>query len=77
VQALEPLEELARQPQTPQRFVAAGGLASFNIAQDLLNVEFGPPERAPEQFRAIPYDAQRITTLSSGVSGRVLICFCL
>ncbi len=71
LQALEPEEERARQPPTPQRYVASGGLASFNVAQDLLNIDFSPPEQAPPEFRAVPYDSQRITTLSSGVSGKL------
>ncbi len=66
-QALEVLAP--SKPQTPQRFVVSGGLARFNVAQDLLNVDFSPPEDAPAEFRAVQYDSERITTLKSGVSG--------
>ncbi len=68
-QALE--EDEPSKPPTPQRFVASGGLAGFNVAQDLLNIEFSPPEEAPDEFRSMEYDAERITTLRSGVSGMV------
>lgn len=71
LQALE--EDEPSKPQTPQRFVASGGLAAYNVAQDLLSTEFSVPEEAPDEFRSMQYDSERITTLASGVSGVVLM----
>ena len=54
---------------TPQNFIVQGGLASFEVAQDLLYLDFSQPERAPKEFRALPYNPERITSLSSGIPG--------
>ncbi|KAK9904176.1 hypothetical protein WJX75_006043 [Coccomyxa subellipsoidea] len=37
--------------------------------EDLLSTEFSAPEEAPDEFRSMQYDSERITTLASGVSG--------
>ncbi len=62
-------------PATPQDFVVEGGLASFEVAQDLLHLDFNQPEQAPEEFRGLSFDPQRITTHGSGVSGVQIIYF--
>lgn len=72
LQALE--EDEPRTPRTPQQFVVAGGLGGLNVAHDLLNLDFSAPEDAPDEFRNVQYDSQRITTLRSGLSGTHLRC---
>ncbi len=49
----------------------SGGLTGFGVAQDLLNIDFSPPEDAPEEFRAVAFNEKRVTTLRSGKSGRL------
>lgn len=49
--------------------MVSGGLTGFGVAQDLLHIDFSTPEEAPEEFRAQPFNAKRITTLKSGLSG--------
>ena len=39
------------------------------MAQDLLHIDFSPPEEAPKEFKAMPFNAKRLTTLKSGLSG--------
>lgn len=36
---------------------AAGGLAGFHVATDLLQLDFSPPQEAPEEFRAMTFNA--------------------
>lgn len=55
-------------PPTPQRLIVSGGLTGFSVAQDLLRLDFSPPEEAPREFRARPYDMQTVTSAKSGVS---------
>ena len=50
--------------------MVSGGLTGFGVAQDLLNIDFSPPEDAPEEFRAMAFNEKRVTTLRSGKSGR-------
>ena len=56
-------------PMTPQRLVASGGLTGFGVAQDLLLLDFSPPDQAPQEFRVTPYDTARVSTPRPGVSG--------
>ena len=51
--------------------MVSGGLTGFGVAQDLLNIDFSPPEDAPEEFRAVAFNEKRVTTLRSGKSGRL------
>ena len=51
------------------KYVVSGGLTGFGVAQDLLNIDFSPPDEAPEEFRAVPFNEKRVTTLRSGKSG--------
>ena len=69
VQVLEAQPRQLHTPATPQEFVAQGGLSSFEVAQDLLYLDFNRPLQAPEEFRRMAYDPQRIISHSSGVSG--------
>jgi hypothetical protein len=62
-------EDIPNKPMTPQRLAVSGGLTGFDVAQDLLLLDFSSPEQAPAQFRAVPYDAARISTPKAGVSG--------
>lgn len=34
-----------------------GGLTGFNVAKDLLKLDFSNPEEAPEEFRAVVFNA--------------------
>lgn len=38
-------------------------------AQDLLRIDFSTPEEAPEQFRAIAFDAKEVVEIRPGLSG--------
>ncbi len=69
VQVLDAQPRQPHTPATPQEFVAQGGLSSFEVAQDLLYLDFNRPLQAPEEFRRMAYDPQRIISHSSGVSG--------
>ena len=62
-------------PATPQSFIVQGGLASFEVAQDLLYLDFSQPEHAPQEFRMLSYNPERTTSLRSGISG-VHMCWC-
>jgi hypothetical protein len=62
-------EEEQKPKKQPPKYVASGGLTGFGVAQDLLHIDFSPPEEAPEEFKAQPFNAKRITTLKSGLSG--------
>ena len=61
-------EEEVKEKPVP-KYVVSGGLTGFGVANDLMFIDFSPPEEAPEEFRAMPYNAKKITTLKSGVSG--------
>ncbi|KAL0047228.1 hypothetical protein WJX82_010183 [Trebouxia sp. C0006] len=41
----------------PDRFIPSGGLTGFNVAKDLLKLDFSSPEEAPEEFRAVVFNA--------------------
>ena len=70
VQALEEDdEEDSKTKKAIPKYVVSGGLTGFGVAQDLLNIDFSPPEEAPEEFRAVPFNEKRVTTLRSGKSG--------
>ncbi|DBB00990.1 TPA: hypothetical protein ACH3X1_000896 [Trebouxia sp. C0004] len=49
-------EEEEAQPN-PDRFIPSGGLTGFNVAKDLLKLDFSSPEEAPEEFRAAVFNA--------------------
>lgn len=67
-------EEEEKQPKKAKpKYVVSGGLTGFGVAQDLLHVDFSPPEEAPEEFRAVPFNEKRVTTLRSGKSGDHLL----
>ncbi len=73
-----PLQALAdprapETPATPQSFIVQGGLASFEVAQDLLYLDFSQPEHAPEEFRMLSYNPERTTSLRSGISGMLVL----
>lgn len=34
-----------------------GGLTGFNVAKDLMKLDFSPPKEAPEEFRALTFSA--------------------
>ena len=40
----------------------AGGLTGFGVAEDLLCIDFSPPEEAPEEFRAMTFSAPNVKT---------------
>lgn len=56
--------------KAPPKYVVSGGLTGFGVAQDLLHIDFSPPEEAPKEFKAMPFNSKRLTTLKSGLSGR-------
>ena len=35
----------------------AGGLTGFEVAKDLMKIDFSPPSEAPEEFRALTFTA--------------------
>lgn len=71
VQALEEDDDEDLTPnKAVKKYVVSGGLTGFGVAQDLLNIDFSPPEEAPEEFRAMPFNEKRVTTLRSGKSGK-------
>ena len=35
----------------------AGGLTGFEVAKDLMKINFSPPSEAPEEFRALNFQA--------------------
>lgn len=37
----------------------AGGLTGFTVAKDLMKLDFSNPEEAPEEFRAVTFNAPR------------------
>ncbi|KAL0033536.1 hypothetical protein WJX79_002484 [Trebouxia sp. C0005] len=49
-------EEEEAQPN-PDKFIPSGGLTGFNVAKDLLKLDFSSPEEAPEEFRAVVFNA--------------------
>ena len=65
-------EEEVKEKPVP-KYVVSGGLTGFGVANDLMFIDFSPPEEAPEEFRATPYNAKKITTLKSGVSGTGIV----
>ena len=68
----EEKEEKKGQPKktAPKKaYVVSGGLLGFGVAQDLLNIDFSPPEEAPDEFRAMAFNEKKVTTLKSGKSG--------
>ena len=62
-------EENDKPKKAKPKYVVSGGLTGFGVAQDLLHIDFSPPEEAPEEFRAVPFNEKRVTTLKSGKSG--------
>ena len=62
-------EETPKAPEPRKQNVVSGGLVGFGVAEDLLNIDFSPPEEAPEEFRARPYNAAIPTEVKVGVSG--------
>jgi hypothetical protein len=59
----------SHKPPTPMKVVASAGLVGFNVAQDLLTVDFSTPEEAPEEFRAMPFNSQKSVEIKPGFSG--------
>lgn len=49
--------------------VACPGLAKQAHPQDLLRIDFSPPEEAPEQFRAMTFNAHGVVEIRPGLSG--------
>ncbi|KAL0033640.1 hypothetical protein WJX79_009306 [Trebouxia sp. C0005] len=41
----------------PDRFIPSGGLTGFEVAKDLMKIDFSPPSEAPEEFRALTFTA--------------------
>ncbi|CAL5227048.1 g9946 [Coccomyxa viridis] len=62
-------EENDKPKKAKPKYVVSGGLTGFGVAQDLLHIDFSPPEEAPEEFRAMAFNEKRVTTLRSGKSG--------
>ena len=62
-------EEDDKPKKAKPKYVVSGGLTGFGVAQDLLHIDFSPPEEAPEEFRAMAFNEKRVTTLRSGKSG--------
>ncbi len=66
-------QELDEEEEKPKKqlpkYVVSGGLTGFGVAQDLLHLDFSAPEEAPKEFKAMAFNAKRITTLKSGLSG--------
>lgn len=66
---LESEDEETEKAKPVPKYVVSGGLTGFGVANDLMFIDFSPPEEAPEEFRAMPYNAKKLTTLKSGISG--------
>jgi hypothetical protein len=62
---------------SPMKVVASAGLVGFNVAQDLLTLDFSTPEEAPEEFRAMPFNSQKSVEVKPGLSGVPLAIMCL
>ena len=60
-------------PKEKPKYAVSGGLTGFPCANDLLFIDFSPPAEAPEEFRAVAYDSNKLTTLKSGISGKLAI----
>ena len=61
-------------PTPKKRLVVSGGLTGFGIAQDLLQIDFSPPEEAPEEFKAVAF-YEEPKQIKPGLSGALLsIC---
>lgn len=63
-----------KQP-SPTKVVASAGLVGFNVAQDLLALDFSTPEEAPEEFRAMPFNSQKSVEVKPGLSGMYVALF--
>lgn len=58
MQVLEETDSEYDTPKAPtpkKKLVVSGGLTGFGIAQDLLQIDFSPPDEAPEEFRAVAF----------------------
>ena len=64
--------ETPKAPTPKKRLVVSGGLTGFGIAQDLLQIDFSPPEEAPEEFKAVAF-YEEPKQIKPGLSGR---CHC-
>lgn len=69
MQELDDEDEDKPAKKPPPKYVVSGGLTGFGVAQDLLHIDFSPPEEAPKEFKAMPFNSKRLTTLKSGLSG--------
>ena len=58
-------------PTPKKRLVVSGGLTGFGIAQDLLQIDFSPPEEAPEEFKAVAFYEEH-KQIKPGLSGECL-----
>lgn len=64
----EPPTPGVKPPERKQNIVS-GGLTGFNVAEDLLNMDFKDPEEVPEEFKAMAYNASSTKEIRKGVSG--------
>lgn len=58
-------------PSPKKKLVVSGGLTGFGIAQDLLQIDFSPPEEAPEEFKAVAF-YEEPKQIKPGLSGTCL-----
>lgn len=71
-------EETPKAPVPEKKVnVVSGGLAGFHVASDLLNIDFSPPEEAPEEFRAVAYNSAAPKEIRRGASGQQLCATCI
>ena len=69
----EKKEKKGQPKKAPKKaYVVSGGLTGFGVAQDLLNIDFSPPEEAPDEFRAMAFNEKKVTILKSGKSGELV-----
>lgn len=59
-------------PSPKKKLIVSGGLTGFGIAQDLLQIDFSPPEEAPEEFKAVAF-YEEPKRLKNSLSGMLLI----
>jgi hypothetical protein len=55
-------------PTPKKKIIVSGGLTGFGIAQDLLQLDFSPPEEAPEEFKAVAF-FEEPKQIKPGLSG--------
>ena len=64
------LGDTPKAPTPKKKLIVSGGLTGFGIAQDLLQIDFSPPEEAPEEFKAVAF-YEEPKQIKPGLSGTI------